>query len=81
MKLIAKLNFKKFNKIFLLYVNFPAKKTANKKPIKYPIVGPVKYIKPTPFSGVPEKTGKPKIPSKRYKVTVAIPNFHPKLTQ
>ena len=31
MKLIAKLNFKKFNKIFLLYVNFPAKKTANKK--------------------------------------------------
>ena len=35
------------------------------KPIKYPIVAPVKYNKPTPFSGVPEKTGKPMIPSNR----------------
>ena len=35
------------------------------KPIKYPIVGPVKYTKPTPFSGEPEKTGKPIIPSNR----------------
>ena len=45
----------KFNKYLKKYIfinlNLPARKTADKKPIKYPIVGPVKYTKPTPFSG------------------------------
>ena len=35
---------------------------------------------PKPFSGVPAKTGKPIIPSKRYKKTEKRPNFHPKIT-
>ena len=33
---------------------------------------------PIPFSGVPEKTGKPIIPSNKYKEIVATPNLHPK---
>ena len=31
-----------------------------------------------PFSGVPEKTGKPMMPSNKYNATVATPSFHPK---
>ena len=34
--------FKKFKMWFLLYVNMPAKRQANIKPTKYPIVGPTK---------------------------------------
>ena len=41
------------------------------------MVGPVKYKKPIPFSGVPEKIGNPIIPSNKYKETVAKPNFQP----
>ena len=36
-------------------------------------------MSPIPFSGVPEKTGKPIIPSNRYNDIVARPSFHPKL--
>ena len=54
-----------------------AKKTATKKPIKYPKVGPVKYTMPIPFSGVPAKTGKPTIPSIRYNEIVNNPSFQP----
>ena len=50
-------------------------KTSRKKTNKYPIVGPVKYAKPTPLSGEFEKTGKPIIPSNKYKPTVAKANF------
>ena len=50
-----------------------AKKQAVRNPIKYPIVGPVKYKSPTPFSGEFENTGKPKIPSNKYNPIVASP--------
>ena len=50
-----------------------AKKQAIKNPIKYPIVGPVKYKSPTPFSGEFENTGKPTIPSNKYNPTVTSP--------
>ena len=40
-------------------------KAANKNPIKYPIVGPVKYANPTPFSGELENTGIPNKPSSK----------------
>ena len=50
-----------------------AKKQADKNPIKYPIVGPVKYKNPTPFSGEFENTGKPTIPSNKYNPTAASP--------
>ncbi len=50
-----------------------AKKQAEKKPIKYPMVGPVKYDIPIPLSGEFEKTGKPAIPSIMYKAIVAKP--------
>ena len=56
-----------------------AKKQAVKNPIKYPIVGPVKYKSPTPFSGEFENTGKPTIPSNKYNPIVAIPILYPKL--
>jgi len=43
------------------------------------MVGPAKYMKPTPFSGVPANTGRPKIPSSKYKLTVSKPIFGPKV--
>ena len=43
------------------------------------MVGPVKYTKPIPLSGELEKTGKPNIPSKRYKLIVARAILYPKL--
>ena len=64
-KEVANVILKKFLKRLLSYLKKPAKKEAKIKPIKYHIVAPVKYNKPTPFSGVPEKTGKPMIPSNR----------------
>ena len=51
----------------------------NKKPIKYPIVGPIKYTKPIPFSGELENTGKPSIPSIKYSPTVARANLYPRV--
>ena len=51
---------------------FEAKKLAVKKPIKYPMVGPVKYNNPIPFSGEFEKTGKPNIPSNKYQTNSDI---------
>ena len=56
-----------------------AKKHADRNPIKYPIVGPVKYTKPIPLSGELENTGKPNIPSNKYKLTVARAILYPKL--
>ncbi len=50
-----------------------AKKQAVKNPIKYPIVGPVKYKIPTPLSGEFENTGKPTIPSNKYNPIEASP--------
>ena len=40
----------------------------------------MKYKNPTPFSGEFEKTGNPKIPSSKYKLTLANPILYPKLT-
>ena len=61
-----KVNFKNMKKIFIfLKFKYPAKKVATKKPKRYPMVGPVKYIRPIPFSGELEKTGSPIIPSNR----------------
>ncbi len=59
--------------MFVLKFKYPDTKVANKKPIRYPIVGPVKYTRPMPFSGEFEKTGNPNIPSKRYSPTIATP--------
>ena len=44
------------------------------------MVGPVKYVKPIPLSGELEKTGRPKIPSNKYKLTVDKAILYPKLT-
>ena len=41
-KILNKINFKKINDIVVFKFRYPAAKAANKKPIKYPIVGPVK---------------------------------------
>ena len=56
-----------------------AKKHAERNPIKYPIVGPTKYAQPIPRSGEFEKTGKPIIPSNKYKTIEARPILYPKL--
>ena len=43
----------------------PLNIAANTNPNKYPIVGPTKYTIPDPFSGDPENTGSPAIPSSK----------------
>ena len=72
------INLKKIMRRSSFFFTKEAKKQANQKPIKYPIVGPVKYTKPTPLSGELENTGKPTSPSIKYKVTVANPILYPK---
>ena len=44
------------------------------KPIKYPPVGPKRYPIPPPFA----KTGKPRDPSIKYKITVNVASLYPK---
>ena len=51
------------------------KSIEKQNPIKYPIVGPVKYKSPTPFSGELENTGNPIIPSNKYNPIVANPTL------
>ena len=65
MILTLKTNFKKLKIIFLLNLKIPLSIAANTNPNRYPIVGPTKYTIPKPFSGVPEKTGNPIIPSNK----------------
>ena len=55
---------------------WPAKNAVKIKPTKYPPVGPKRYATPPPFA----KTGNPKDPSIKYKITVRVANLNPKIT-
>ena len=63
----GKIDIKKLiiSKSLRAWYKIPQSIAANTNPNKYPIVGPTKYIIPDPFSGVPENTGKPIIPSNK----------------